>query len=75
MPSTLPDQSTSWWVHAGQEGDQAFYTAARTEQARMRNSILPLPVQRLFYAQLQAEADNMLQGYVEQGVEQVEEEA
>ena len=57
MPS-----SVSWWIEAAKHGEGYFYIQVRAEQDRLRNSQLPLSIQQLFAAQLQAEADELLAG-------------
>ena len=61
MPPSKQSPSTSWWVEAAKT-EALFYAAVRAEQDRLRNSILPLPLQKLFDAQLKAEADSLLAG-------------
>jgi hypothetical protein len=49
---------TSWWL--GHESFQAFTEAAQAEAKRLRNAILPTPVQRILDETLDLEARELM---------------
>lgn len=50
-------RQNSWWADV--QPDQ-FYATCHAEQPRMRNTILPEPLQKLFAMQLELEARQLL---------------